>query len=219
MKFSKYIDYTNLKPTATEADIRRLCEEALHYDFASVCVNPCDVALAASLLEGSDVAVCTVIGFPLGRNTTQIKVAEAEKALADGCTEFDMVLNVGWLKEKKYDAVRADISAVVNAVPQKIVKVILETGFLAPEEIAIATVLSCEAGARFVKTCTGFTGGVATEEAVRIMKSNVTPDVLVKASGGIRSYRDAAAMIAAGANRIGTSAGIAITEDYLKIQK
>lgn len=216
MKFSKYIDHTNLKPVATAKDIRKWCEEALLNDFASVCVNPCDVKLTASLLAGSDVAVCTVIGFPLGRNTTSIKIAEAKKALEDGCAEFDMVLNVGWLKEKRYDAVRAEISDMVCTVPSKTVKVILETGLLTPEEIAIATTLSCEAGAHFVKTCTGFGTGVATEEAVRIMKSNVTPGVKIKASGGIRTYQSALAMIRAGADRIGTSSGVAIMEEYGK---
>lgn len=212
MKLSKYIDHTCLKPTATEADIRRLCEEARQYDFASVCVNPCDVSLAASLLADSDVKVCTVIGFPLGRNTTENKVAETQIALREGCREFDMVINVGWLKDKKEQPVRDEIAAVVAAAQGNTVKVILETGFLTPEEIARATVLCCEAGAHFVKTCTGFSAGVATEEAVRIMKANVTAGVQVKASAGIRTYEAAMCMIRAGADRIGTSSGVAILE-------
>jgi len=209
-KLSKYIDHTNLKPFATRADIEKLCADAKREDFASVCINPCNIALAKELLAGSDVKVCTVIGFPLGQNTTTLKVAETEDAYALGCEEFDMVINVGRLKDGCTDYVRDEIAAVVKAAKGKTVKVIIETGLLTDEEKAIATRLSCEAGADFVKTCSGVSAGVATVEDIRLMKANVTGDVKLKASSGIRTYEDAMALIEAGADRLGTSAGIAI---------
>ena len=209
-KLSKYIDHTNLKPFATRADIEKLCADAKREDFASVCINPCNIALAKELLAGSDVKVCTVIGFPLGQNTTALKVAETEDAYALGCEEFDMVINVGRLKDGCTDYVRDEIAAVVKAAKGKTVKVIIETGLLTDEEKAIATRLSCEAGADFVKTCSGVSAGVATVEDIRLMKANVTGDVKLKASSGIRTYEDAMALIEAGADRLGTSAGIAI---------
>ncbi len=210
MKLNKYIDHTNLKPAATRADIEKLCADAREWDFASVCVNPCNVSLAHKLLAGSDVMTCTVIGFPLGQNTTAIKVAETEKALADGCDEFDMVINIGRLKDGEYDYVRDEIAAVVAAAEGKTVKVIIETGLLTDEEKAIATRLSCEAGAHFVKTCTGVSAGVATVADIQLMKANLSEGVKLKASAGIRSYADAMALVEAGAERLGTSAGIAI---------
>ena len=213
---NKYIDHTNLKPDATEADIIRLCDEAKKNDFASVCINPINVRLAKKELEGSDVKVCTVIGFPLGQNRTETKVFETELALKDGCDEFDMVINVGGLKSKKDDFVREDISAVVKAANGKTVKVIIESGLLEDEEIARATRLSCEAGADFVKTCTGFGTGVATVHAVSVMKENLTGDVNIKASAGIKTYEDAKALIEAGAHRLGTSSGAAIMEGAVK---
>ena len=209
---NKYIDHTNLKPFAQKSDIEKLCAEAREYDFASVCINPCNVALAKKLLDGSDVKVCTVIGFPLGQNTTDIKIAETVQALEDGCEEFDMVINVGALKDGDDDFVRDEIAAVVAAAEGNTVKVIIETGLLTDEEKARATRLSCEAGAHFVKTCTGFSAGVATVEDVRIMKANVTEGVKIKASAGIKNYETAKALIDAGADRIGASAGIAIIE-------
>jgi len=209
---NKYIDHTNLKPFAQKSDIEKLCAEAREYDFASVCINPCNVALAKKLLDGSDVKVCTVIGFPLGQNTTDIKIAETVQALADGCEEFDMVINVGALKDGDDDFVRDEIAAVVAAAEGNTVKVIIETGLLTDEEKARATRLSCEAGAHFVKTCTGFSAGVATVEDVRIMKANITEGVSIKASAGIKNYETAKALIDAGADRIGASAGIAIIE-------
>ena len=213
---NKYIDHTNLKPFASRADIEKLCAEAREYDFASVCVNPANVALAKELLAGSDVMVCTVIGFPLGQNTTEIKVAETENMYALGCDEFDMVINVGMLKDRQLDALRDEIAAVVKAAKGKTVKVIIETGLLTDEEKAIATRLSCEAGAHFVKTCTGFSAGVATPEDVKIMKANISGDAKIKASAGIRSYADAKALIESGANRLGTSAGIAVIREALE---
>lgn len=209
---NKYIDHTNLKPFAQKSDIEKLCAEAREYDFASVCINPCNVALAKKLLDGTNVKVCTVIGFPLGQNTTDIKIAETVQALEDGCEEFDMVINVGALKDGDDDFVRDEIAAVVAAAEGNTVKVIIETGLLTDEEKARATRLSCEAGAHFVKTCTGFSAGVATVEDVRIMKANVTEGVSIKASAGIKNYETAKALIDAGADRIGASAGIAIIE-------
>ena len=209
-KLSKYIDHTNLKPFATRADIEKLCADAREWDFASVCVNPCDIALAKELLKESGVLTCTVIGFPLGRNSTAIKVAETEAAYEQGCDEFDMVINVGKLKDGNADYVRDEIAAVVKAAKGKTVKVIIETGLLTDEEKALATRLSCEAGAHFVKTCSGVSQGVATVEDIALMKANLTGDVKLKASSGIRTYEDAKALIDAGAERLGTSAGIAI---------
>lgn len=207
---NRYVDHTNLKPAARREDIEALCKDAAAYHFASVCVNPCDIPLAKALLAGTDVAVCTVIGFPLGRNTTAVKVAEAEDAYRMGCDEFDMVINVGYLKDGAYDYIRDEIAAVVAAAKGKTVKVIIECGLLTDEEKAVATRLACEGGAHFVKTCTGVSAGVATVEDIRLMKANVTEGVKLKASAGIRTYADAAALVEAGADRLGTSAGIAI---------
>jgi deoxyribose-phosphate aldolase len=213
---NKYIDHTNLKPFATKGDIEKLCAEARAYDFASVCVNPCNVALAGKLLDGSDVKVCTVIGFPLGQNTTDVKVAETVDAYANGCEEFDMVINVGKLKDGEADFVRDEIAAVVAAAKGKTVKVIIETGLLTDEEKALATRLTCEAGADFVKTCTGFSAGVATVEDIRLMKANLSGKTQIKASAGIKTYELTMALIEAGADRIGTSAGAAIMADAEK---
>ena len=209
----KYIDHTCLKPFSQDKDIIKLCSEAAEYHFASVCVNPCDVPLAKKLLTGSDVAVCTVIGFPLGKNSSDIKVAETLKAEEDGCDEFDMVINVGWLKDQKYELIRKEISSVVGAAGDRIVKVILETGLLTDDEIVKAVKISCDSGAKFVKTCTGFSDGKATAHAVKLMKQSVSGGVLVKASGGIRTYIDAVTMIEAGADRLGTSSGVAIIRE------
>lgn len=214
--FNKYIDHTVLKPDASEEKVIQLCKEAREWNFASVCINPCNITLAKKLLEGTDVMVCTVIGFPLGQNTTAIKVAETEDAYALGCDEFDMVINVGKLKDGCADYVRNEIAAVVKAAKGKTVKVIIETGLLTDEEKALATRLSCEAGAHFVKTCTGFSAGVATVEDIRIMKQNVSGNVQLKASAGVRNYKDALALIEAGADRLGTSAGIAIISEIPK---
>jgi deoxyribose-phosphate aldolase len=207
---NKYIDHTNLKPDSKQEVIRKLCADAREWDFASVCVNPCNIPLAKQLLEGTTVKVCTVIGFPLGQNTTKVKVAETEDAYAMGCDEFDMVINVGRLKDGEEDYVRNEIAAVVAAAKGKTVKVIIETGLLTDQEKATATRLSCEAGAHFVKTCTGVSQGVATVADIKLMKANLTGAVELKASSGIRTYEDAQALINAGANRLGTSAGIAI---------
>lgn len=209
-QLNKMIDHTVLKAFAQEQHIEKLCAEAKQYDFASVCINPYNIPLAKKLLEGSDVKVCTVIGFPLGANTVAVKVAETEDAYAMGCDEFDMVINVGALKDGKYDYVRDEIAAVVKAAKGKTVKVIIETLFLTEEEKVKAVELSAQAGAHFVKTCTGFNEGVATAADVALMRKTAPANVKVKASAGIRSYEDAVAMIEAGAERLGTSAGAKI---------
>lgn len=210
-----YIDHTCLKQDATPADIEKLCFEAWEYGFASVCVNPVYVPFAKDLLDGSGVKVCTVIGFPLGANSTDTKVAETEKAYADGADEFDMVISVGKLKSGDHDYVRKDISAVVEAAKGKTVKVIIETAFLTDEEKIAACRLSSAAGAHFVKTCTGFSRvegapNKATAHDVSLMKNSVSPGVMVKASGGVRTLSDALEMISAGASRLGTSSGVKI---------
>lgn len=215
VNFAKYIDHTLLKPNATDADVEKLCEEAKEYGFASVCVNPCHVALARKLLEGTDVKVCTVIGFPLGANTTEIKAAETERAYYDGCDEFDMVINIGKLKSRDYAYVKRDIEAVVRAARGKIVKVIIETYYLTPEEIAAATRLASEAGAHYVKTCTGFNEGSAKVEDIKIIAENAGPGVKIKASAGIRTYEQAKALVEAGASRIGTSSGVKIIKEAI----
>ncbi|CAM3382282.1 deoxyribose-phosphate aldolase [Rhodothermus bifroesti] len=216
-ELARYIDHTALKPETTEDQIRGLCAEAQRYGFAAVCINPCYVPLAASLLEGSGVAVCTVIGFPLGANQTITKVAEAVQALRDGARELDMVLNIGWLKSGQLEAVRDDIRAVVDvahsAQPRARVKVILETALLTEAEKITACQLALEAGADFVKTSTGFLGGGATVEDVALLRRVVGDRMGVKASGGIRTRAQAEALLAAGATRLGTSSGVALLSD------
>jgi deoxyribose-phosphate aldolase len=208
------IDHTLLKPQATAADIRRLSQEARRYGFAAVCVNPYWVPLAASELTGSAVRVVTVAGFPLGANTTAVKVAETESAIAAGAREIDMVLNIGELCGGHPDAVRADIAAVVLAAHSRgaLVKVILETALLDDDQKTAACRLSQQAGADFVKTSTGFSTHGATVHDVALMRRVVGPDMGVKASGGIRTLEDFEAMRAAGATRIGTSSGVQILE-------
>ena len=211
---AKMIDHTLLKPDATPEQIAQLCFEARKYQFASVCVNPAWVKLCAQLLEGSPVKVCTVIGFPLGATASEVKAFEAEKAMDQGATEIDMVINIGALKARELEFVAQDIRGVVNAAHSRniIVKVILETVLLTDEEKTIACLLSKEAGADFVKTSTGFAGGGATVHDVALMRRVVGPEIGVKASGGVRTYEDAESMIKAGATRIGASAGVKIMQ-------
>jgi deoxyribose-phosphate aldolase len=206
------IDHTLLKANATSKQIETLCSEARQYKFASVCVNPTWVPLCRKLLDGSGVKVCTVIGFPLGSTSAESKVAEANLAVQQGADELDMVINVGRLLDGDYAYVANDIKGVVKAANGRIVKVILEICYLKNEQIVKACQLSKEAGASFVKTSTGFGTGGATEEAVKLMRQTVGPDMGVKASGGIRNREDAVKMLNAGATRIGASAGIAIVE-------
>ena len=210
---AKMIDHTALKADTKEAAIRELCKEALEYNFASVCINPANVKLASELLKGSDVKVCTVIGFPLGANTSAVKAFETEDAIKNGANEVDMVINIGKLKDKDYNYVREDIKSVVNAAKGKaLTKVIIETCLLTDEEKVMACKLSKEAGANFVKTSTGFSTGGATPEDVKLMRETVGAEMGVKASGGVRSQEDAIKVVEAGANRIGASASIAICE-------
>ncbi|WYK01633.1 deoxyribose-phosphate aldolase [Enterococcus sp. 7F3_DIV0205] len=207
------IDHTILKADAKEEDVLRIIEEAKKYEFFSVCINPCWVALAKEHLAGTSVDVCTVIGFPLGANTSEVKAYEATDAINNGATEVDMVINVGALKSKQYKKVLKDIQAVVDAAKGKaLVKVIIETALLTDEEKIKVCELAKEAGADFVKTSTGFSTGGATVADVKLMRETVGPDMGVKASGGIHNEEEAKAMIDAGATRIGTSAGVAIME-------
>ncbi|MDG3132405.1 deoxyribose-phosphate aldolase [Streptococcus suis] len=210
MKLNKYIDHTILKPETTQEQVEKILAEAKEYDFASVCVNPTWVALAAESLKDSDVKVCTVIGFPLGANTPAVKVFETKDAISNGADEIDMVINIGALKTGNYDLVLEDIKAVVAASGDKLVKVIIETCLLTDDEKVKACQLSQEAGADYVKTSTGFSTGGATVADVTLMRKTVGPDMGVKASGGARSYEDAIAFIEAGASRIGASSGVAI---------
>ncbi len=208
------IDHTILKPEATAAEIDKVCEEARKYSFASVCIHPYWVTKATALLAGSPVKVCTVVGFPLGANTTGIKRAEAEAAIRDGAREIDMVINVGALKSGDHERVRSDIAAVVEAshAARAIVKVIIETALLTDDEKAIACTMAKLAKADFVKTSTGFSKHGATVHDVALMRSIVGPSMGVKASGGVRTLEDAKAMAAAGATRIGASASVKIVE-------
>lgn len=211
-ELAKYIDNTLLKPAATAEQIRQLCKESMEMGFASVCVNPVHVALAAGALRGSDVKTCTVIGFPLGANTSAAKAFETEKAVDDGADEVDMVINIGALKVGDDAAVQEDIESVVQAAQGKTVKVIIETALLTDEEKTRACRIAVEAGADFVKTCTGFSGGAADVHDIALMRVAVGPDIGVKASGGVRTREDALALIEAGATRIGTSSGRAIVQ-------
>lgn len=213
MNLARYIDHTNLNPAATADDIRKLCAEAREYGFASVCVNSSRVPLAVSLLEGGTVAVCCVVGFPLGAMSPGAKAFEARTAAAGGASEIDMVINVGLLKDGDAKAVEDDIRAVVEAVPEAAVKVIIETCLLTREEKITACRIAEAAGAKFVKTSTGFSTGGATVEDVRLMRDSVSAAVKVKASGGIRDAEAARAMIEAGAERLGTSRSIAICRE------
>lgn len=214
LDIAKMIDHTLLKPDATQQEIAQLCFEAKKYGFASVCVNPTWVSLCAELLKGSPVKVCTVIGFPLGATSSETKAFETETAIRQGATEIDMVINIGALKARDMDTVAKDIRGVVKVAHAHgiIVKVIIETVLLTDEEKTLASLVSKEAGADFVKTSTGFAGGGATVHDVELMRKAVGPEMGVKASGGVRTYEDAASMIKAGATRIGASAGVKIIQ-------
>jgi len=214
-EIASLIDHTLLKADATPANIERLCHEAREYGFAAVCINPVYVFLAARLLEGSSVAVCTVVGFPLGATMSQVKAFEARQAMRQGASEIDMVLNIGALKAGDLQLVREDIGEVVNACHERhaICKVILETALLTDEEKVTACQLAKEAGADYVKTSTGFGPGGATEHDVALMRATVGPDMGVKAAGGIRGFEKAVRMVQAGATRIGASAGVQIVKE------
>ncbi|TWL02332.1 Deoxyribose-phosphate aldolase [Bacillus licheniformis] len=220
-QIARMIDHTALKPDTVKSEIEALCKEARVYGFASVCVNPCWVKLCAELLKESEVKVCTVIGFPLGAASPETKAFETRQAIADGAGEVDMVINIGALKDRDTGTVEHDIRAVTDAADGKaLVKVIIETSLLTDEEKRLACELAVKAGAEFVKTSTGFSGGGATVRDIKLMREAVGPDIGVKASGGVRDKESALAMIEAGATRIGASAGVSIVkgltadEDY-----
>lgn len=214
MKYASYIDHTILKAEAKLNQIKKLCKEAIEYEFCSVCVNPCHVKSCAKYLSDSNVKVCTVIGFPLGANSSKTKVFEAKQAIKDGATEIDVVINVGKLKDKKYSYVEKELANVVKVSEGKaLVKVIIETCLLTPEEIRKACEIVVASGAHFVKTSTGFSKYGARVEDVEIMKDTVKDKILIKASGGISDFETMKAMINAGASRIGTSKGVVIMEE------
>ena len=215
MKLNKYVDHTLLKADATQESIKELCRQAKEYDFMSVCINSSNIELAKEELKGTDVKICTVIGFPLGATTTESKVFETTDAIEKGADEVDMVLNIGALKSKNFDIVLRDISEVAKAAHNKgkILKVILETCLLEKDEIIKACQLSKEAGADFVKTSTGFSTEGAKEEDVALMRKTVGDLIGVKASGGIRTLEKARLMIENGATRLGVSAGVQIMEE------
>ncbi|PFG13976.1 MULTISPECIES: deoxyribose-phosphate aldolase [unclassified Bacillus (in: firmicutes)] len=212
-ELAKMIDHTALKPDTSREQIEKLCDEARDFNFASVCVNPTWVALAAEKLEGAEAKVCTVIGFPLGAVTTETKAFETKDAIQKGATEVDMVINIGALKDGNNELVEQDIKAVVEAAKGKaLVKVIIETCLLTDEEKTRACELSVKAGADYVKTSTGFSTGGATVEDIKLMRKTVGPNIGVKASGGVRDLEGSQAMIDAGATRIGASAGVKIVQ-------
>lgn len=211
-KLAKMIDHTLLKPDATMEEIIQLCKEAKEYDFKSVCVQPYWIKTAKEALTGSDVLVCTVIGFPQGMNVAAVKAFETKQAIADGADEVDMVINIGATKTGDFDTVHEDIKAVVDAANGVTSKVIIETALLNDDEKVKVCQLAKDAGADFVKTSTGFAGGGATVTDVALMRQTVGPDMGVKASGGVRTYEDAMAFIEAGATRLGASNGVAIVE-------
>lgn len=207
MKLSKYIDHTLLKADATHEQLQKLCEEAKEYDFKSVCINPCNIPYCKNLLRGSDVLVCTVIGFPLGAMSIESKCYEAYDAIERGADEVDMVLNIGRLKEKDRDYVTEEIRRVKQTVKDHTLKVIIETCLLTDEEKVLACECILDAGADFVKTSTGFSTGGATFDDVKLLKDTVGDRCFIKAAGGVRTKEDFRKMIELGANRIGTSSG------------
>lgn len=210
---AKHIDHTLLKPDALSANIKSICEEAEHYGFYAVCINPCYVSFAKSFLQNSVVKVASVVGFPLGNNLISTKIQEAQKAAEEGADELDMVINIGALKEKRYQMVESEIAQVVEAAGKDIlVKVIIEAALLSLEEKKAACKIINSAGAHFIKTSTGFNGGAELED-VKLMREEVYPNVGVKASGGIKTFKDCVSFIEAGANRIGTSSGVKIMSD------
>ncbi|ASP28166.1 deoxyribose-phosphate aldolase [Spiroplasma corruscae] len=211
-KLSKYIDHTILKPDATKEEIKKLCEEALEYNFATVCINPYRIKDAISYLKDSNVGITTVIGFPLGANITEVKVLETKKAIDDGASEIDMVINIGAVKDQDWEYVYDDMKAIKLAAGSNIVKVILENCLLTKNEIIKCCELAVKAGLDFVKTSTGFSKSGATFEDVRLMKMTVKDNCKVKAAGGVRTTLDALEMIKSGADRLGTSGGVNIVK-------
>ncbi|MBC7194602.1 MAG: deoxyribose-phosphate aldolase [Caldisericia bacterium] len=210
----KFIDHTLLKPEATLDDIKRLCEEAIKYKFFAVCVAPPFVSFTKDILKDYEIKVATVIGFPLGYNLTKTKIFEAKECIKSGADEIDMVINIGMLKSKNYNYIFNEINSVKNEIGDKILKVIIETSLLTQDEKIIASSLVKAAGADFVKTSTGFSQGGATKEDIELIKKVVGDNFGIKASGGIRTFKQAIELIEAGANRIGTSSSVKIIEEY-----
>ncbi|WP_029033520.1 deoxyribose-phosphate aldolase [Salinimicrobium terrae] len=213
MKINKYIDHTILKATATEEDIIDLCKEAKEYDFFSVCVNSGYVSFAAKQLQGSNVKVCSVIGFPLGAMSTEAKVFETQQAIKDGAEEIDMVINIGELKSRNFKKVEEEITAIKKVAGEKVLKVIIETCYLTPQEIVLASEIAVKAKADFVKTSTGFGNDGAKMEDVELMKKAIDGKAKIKASGGIKNLDTALSYIEAGVERIGTSSGVSIVKE------
>ncbi len=215
MDINQYIDHTLLKADATEEQVKKLCQEAREYKFASVCVNPCHTELVKEELKGSDVRTCIVVGFPLGANMPEVKAFEAMKAVEKGASEIDMVMNIGALKEGDLSLVRRDVRSLVQTVGEwATVKVIIECCLLTDDEKKKACEIAVESGAHYVKTSTGFSSGGATVEDVRLMKETVGDKAKIKAAGGIRTLGQVLAMIEAGADRIGASAGVSIMKEF-----
>lgn len=220
MKLEKFIDHTVLKPQTTEEEVLKICDEAIKYGFASVCVNPFYASIVKKALQGTNVKTCVVVGFPLGANSKEVKAFETKEVINMGAEEVDMVINIGALKDKKYNVVREDIEAVVHAAQGKaLVKVIIEACLLTDDEKVKACEISKTAGADFVKTSTGFSTGGATVEDIKLMRETVGTNMGVKASGGVRTKEDAEAVVGAGASRIGASASIAIVEGSVDTSK
>ena len=215
MELNKYIDHTNLKADATIRDIEKLCDEAVKYKFASVCVSPYYVPLAHELLEDSNVNVCTVIGFPLGQNTTSTKAYEAIEAINNGADEIDMVINIAALKNEDYDYVKEEIEEIRDSIDGKVLKVIIETCYLTQKEITKMTEICNKTFVNFIKTSTGFGSGGASLEDIRLFKKHIGPNVQIKAAGGIRSITDMKAYIAEGCSRIGASAAVELLKNHL----
>lgn len=216
IEINKYIDHTVLKATASEADIIELCEEAREYEFFSVCVNSGYVPLAKKNLEGSKVKVCSVVGFPLGAMSTEAKIFEAERAVKDGAEEIDMVMNIGELKSRNYTKVEDEIADLKKAIGDLVLKVIIETCYLTPQEVTLASEIAVKAGADFVKTSTGFGTDGAKMEHIDLMKKAVNGQAKIKASGGIKNLDTALSYIEAGVERIGTSSGVSIVKELKK---
>lgn len=205
---ARFIDHTNLRPDATEADIIKLCNEASQYQFCSVCINPSNIPIAYQNLKNTNVKVCTVIGFPLGANLTSTKIIEASQAIEAGATELDMVINIGRAKQADWDYVTNEIQQIVNVAQNATVKVIIETSLLTDQEIIQASISAEKAGAHFVKTSTGFNGPGATVPHIELIKKSISPKIGIKASGGIKTKEQAIQLINAGATRLGTSSGV-----------
>jgi len=215
-RLARVIDHTLLRPDATLDDLAAACEAAKKFGFACIVVNGGFVSRAHELLSGTLVKVCSVVGFPLGANTTTVKIVEAMEAMKNGASELDIVMNIGMMKSRRYDIVEIDIKNVIAMTPQKVHKVIIETGSLTPDEMVLACQISVRAGAEFIKTSTGYGSRGATIEDIRIIRKEIGSSCHIKASGGIRNLAAVMAMIEAGAERIGTSSGPEIIEEYLK---